>query len=40
MIDMEITDLSTELEATNTEIESVKSFIDDANQSVFNWGQA
>jgi len=39
-MDMELTDLSTELEAVKTEIESVKSFIDDATQSIFNWGNA
>lgn len=38
LMDMELTDLSTELEAIKTEIESVKSFIDDATQSIFNWG--
>ena len=39
MIDMEITDFSTELESVKTMIESIKSFIDDACQSVFDWGQ-
>ena len=36
-LDLEISDLSTELEAINTEIQSVKSFVEDAISSVFNW---
>jgi len=36
-LDLEITDLSTELEAINTEIESVKSLIEDGI-NVFDWG--
>ena len=38
LYDIQITDLSTELEAINTEMESVKSLIDDA-QKVFEWGK-
>lgn len=38
MIEVQISDLSTELEAIKTEIESVKSFINDAIESVFDWG--
>ena len=37
-IDLNINNLSTELEAINTEIQSVKSLIDDATSSVFDWG--
>ncbi len=37
-MDMEIQDLSTELEAIKTEMDSIKSYVDDAIQSVFNWG--
>ena len=37
-IDMHMQDLSTELEAINTEIQSIKSLIDDAVSSVFDWG--
>ena len=37
-IDMTITDLSTELEAIKTEMDSIASFIDDAVGSVFDWG--
>ena len=37
-LDVQMADLSTELEAINTEIESVKSFISDAIESVFDWG--
>lgn len=37
-LDMEINNLSTELEAINTEIQSVKSLVDDAISSVFDWG--
>lgn len=39
-MNMELTDLSTELEAIKTQIESVKSFVDDATQTIFNWGSA
>ena len=39
-MDIEIRDLSTELEAINTEIQSIKSLIDDAIQSVFDWGSS
>ena len=37
-LDIENQDLSTELEAINTEIQSVKSYIEDASGSVFDWG--
>ncbi len=37
-IDIEIQDLSTELEAINTELQSLQSFIDDAISSTFDWG--
>lgn len=37
-LDIEIRNLSTELEAINTEMKSIKSLIDDAIQSVFSWG--
>ena len=37
-IDMHMQDLSTELEAINTENQSIKSLIDDAVSSVFDWG--
>lgn len=37
-LDMDMDNLSTELEAINTEIQSVKSLIDDAISSVFDWG--
>lgn len=37
-IDIEIQDLSTELEAINTELQSIQSFIDDAISSTFDWG--
>ena len=37
-IDLRMDDLSTELEAINTEIQSIQSFIDDAISSVFDWG--
>ena len=37
-LDMHMADLSTELEAINAEIQSVKSLIDDAVSSVFDWG--
>ena len=36
-IDLEISDLSTELEAINTEIESVKSLLQDATEQGFSW---
>ena len=36
--DIELQNLSTELSAINTEIESVQSLIDDAISSVFDWG--
>jgi len=39
-IDMEQTDLSTELEAIKTEMESLKSIIDNAITTVFDWGSA
>lgn len=39
-IDLHMSDLSTELEAINTEIQSIQSFIDDAVDSVFGWGSA
>ena len=38
MLDLHIDDLSTELEAINTEIQSIQSLIDDAVSSVFDWG--
>ena len=37
-LDLENQDLSTELEAINTEIQSIQSLIDDAISSVFDWG--
>lgn len=37
-IDLHMDELSTELEAINTEIQSIQSLIDDAIQSVFDWG--
>lgn len=37
-LDIEIQDLSTELEAINTELQSLQSFIDDAISSTFDWG--
>ena len=37
-IDMDINNLSTELEAINTEIQSVQSYLDDAISTVFDWG--
>ena len=37
-IDIDMDNLSTELEAINTEIQSVKSLIEDAVGSVFDWG--
>lgn len=36
--DLLTSDYSTELEAINTEIQSIQSYIDDAIQSVFDWG--
>jgi hypothetical protein len=37
-LDIHMGDLSTELEAINTEIQSIQSLIDDAISSVFDWG--
>lgn len=37
-IDIEMQDLSTELEAINTELQSLQSLIDDAISSTFDWG--
>lgn len=37
-LDIEIQDLSTELEAINTELQSLQSLIDDAISSTFDWG--
>ena len=37
-LDIHMDDLSTELEAINTEIQSIQSLIDDAISSVFDWG--
>lgn len=37
-IDLDMDNLSTELESINTEIQSIQSLIDDAIQSVFDWG--
>lgn len=39
-LDLNMTDLSTELESIKTEMESIKTFIDDAIQTVFDWGSA
>ena len=39
-IDLEQADLSTELEAIKTEMESLKSLIDNAISTVFDWGNA
>ena len=39
-LDLEIQDFSTELEAINTEIQSIQSLIDDAISSVFDWGSS
>ena len=39
-IDLEIRDCSTELEAIKTEMESIKSFIKNSIETVFNWGNA
>ncbi len=38
--DLEMSDLSTELESINTEIQSIQSLIDDAISSVFDWGSS
>lgn len=38
LLDIHMGDLSTELEAINTEIQSIQSLIDDAISSVFDWG--
>ena len=40
LIDIDMENLSTELQAINTEIQSIQSYINDAVQSVFNWGNA
>ena len=37
-IDLDLDELSTELEAINTEMQSIQSLIDDAVGSVFDWG--
>ena len=37
-LDLNISELSTELEAINTEIQAIQSLIDDAISSVFDWG--
>lgn len=39
-IDIHMDDLSTELEAINTELQSIQTLIDDAISSVFDWGSA
>lgn len=39
-LDIDMDNLSTELEAINTEIQSVKSFIDDDISSIFDWGSS
>ena len=39
-LDIDMDNLSTELEAIKTEMESVKTFIDDAISSVFDWGSS
>lgn len=39
-IDIDMNDLSTELEAIKTEIQSIQSLIDDAISSVFDWGSS
>ena len=39
-LDIHMGDLSTELEAINTEIQSIQSLIDDAISSVFDWGSS
>ena len=38
IIDLHIDELSTELEAIKAEMDSIKTFIDDAVKSVFDWG--
>ena len=40
MMDLNLDEWSTELEAINTEIQSIQSLIDDAISSVFDWGNA
>ena len=40
MLDVHMENLSTELEAIKTEMQSIESYINDAVQSVFNWGNA
>lgn len=40
LLDLQLDDLSTELEAIKTEMQSIQSLIDDAVQSVFNWGNS
>lgn len=39
-IDIQMKDLSTELEVVKTEIQSIKSIIEDATSSVFDWGSS
>jgi len=39
-VDLQMDEWSTELEAINTEIQSIQSLIDDAISSVFDWGSA
>ena len=39
-IDLDMNSLSTELESINTEMQSLKSLIDDAINSIFDWGKA
>ena len=39
-LDLHMDDLSTELEAINTELQSLQSLIDDAISSVCDWGTA
>ena len=39
-LDIDMDNLSTELEAINTEIQSIQSLIDDAISSVFDWGSS
>lgn len=38
LLDLHINELSTEIEAINTEMQSIQSLIDDAISSVFDWG--
>ena len=40
LIDITMNDLSTELESIKAEIQSVQSLLDDAINSVFDWGSA